>query len=227
MTCFIGLVEDGVSYIGADSGVTCGSIKTRAKSPKIFQKSITVDTGTEKHQSLMLLGLAGTVQSQQLIQHRFVAPVWNTTTRTLDQYLVVDFADALRACLKASGNCTVQEGRDVYDSSMLVLLEGRLFCVEFAFGVVESGDAFATIGSGAAIALGAMAVLHTVPPRERIDAALRAACAYATGCDLPLYQLQYPAVPDPSMPARSKTNGEGEGEGVGVKSSVSLVSSPV
>lgn len=163
MTCIVGIAENGIVYLGGDSAISTeeGAVFV-AKKPKVF------------HIGEMVIGCAGGVRTDQLVQFKFNPP---PVTEPLEQYMVVDFMDALKAVFKED------KGKDdnlMEDSVLLVGVRGRLFLVTGSFQASEMTCGYDANGSAGEIARGS---LHTtqrlnMSPQERLYMALDAASSH-------------------------------------------------
>ena len=119
----------------------------------------------------------------------------------IHQYMVVDFIDAVRECLKAGGYAS-KEKETEQGGTFLVGYSGHLFTVDSDYQVGIPEDGFAAVGSGQDIALGALfATQGQDDPRERVLTALRAAERFNAGVRGPFHVLSEskspPAKPPP------------------------------
>lgn len=167
MTCIVGLVQDGKVWIGGDSAGVAGLSLTLRADAKVFRNGP------------FIMGFTTSFRMGQLLAHAFTPP-----KRHLDQdvytYMVTDFVNATRDCLKAGGYAEKQsEGER--GGTFLVAYEGRLFKVDSDYQVGEAIDAYDACGCGQEIAVGAMYATPHLEPEKRILLALEAAERFSAG----------------------------------------------
>jgi hypothetical protein len=168
VTCIVGVIgDDGCVHVGGDSAGVSGWDLTIRSDRKVFAKDGFV------------FGFTSSFRMGQVLRHSFTPPKRHPDT-PLDQYMVTEFIDAVRACLKAAGfakvNNQVESG-----GTFIVGHAGRLFCVEDDFQVAEAAGRYMACGCGAAVAHGALFASAAANPVDRIFTALRAAEAHSAG----------------------------------------------
>lgn len=166
MTCVIGLVHRKRIYMGADAAATGSRFIRTTNLPKIFRNGP------------CLIGYCGSFRMGQVLEHCLKIPTKRNSQST-DTYMVTRFIDAVRTEFKTQGVTSVEQSREK-GGQFLVGYAGRLFSINSDFHVGDMSDGFDCIGSGAAVALGAMKALEGVPPRERIQRSLEIASYYVT-----------------------------------------------
>lgn len=161
MTCIVGLVEDGVTYLGGDSsasdGATVGAIATR----KVFR------TGE------YLVGWCGSFRFAQIIQ--YMTGLTEPHGRDIDAFMAVEFAEEIQETLRAN-KFDIRKN----ESDVLVGLRGRLYKLQTDFSIIRVRKGYDVIGSGTDVALGALHALspYDIPPKDRVMGALRAAAEH-------------------------------------------------
>ncbi len=171
MTCIAGLLDKGKVYIGADSaGVSGFSLRVRADQ-KVFVKDD------------FIMGFTTSFRMGQLLRYNLqVSPC----PKSLDifEYMVTSFVEAVRKCFKGGG---FAEKKDEAEKAgtFLVGYQGRLFCVESDYQIVENLLPFTAIGCGDDIALGALFANEHLEPEKRILQALEAAEQFSSGVRRP------------------------------------------
>lgn len=162
MTCIVGLVCEGVVWIGADSlttnpyGIT--AINTY---PKLFRSGD------------FLIACTGSQRIGEIMQHVFEPPACET--RNISQYMVRDFVATMQECMdKANAKEEFKES----ESAFLVGFKGRLFCVKCKYGVEEPTCGYEALGSGGEVALGVLWATRETPPMSRVELALEASAAH-------------------------------------------------
>lgn len=167
MTCIIGLVESGVVYIGADSGLVCGNEVRVYAHPKVFRVGE------------FLIGYCGSVRESQVLRfHLYVEP--RAAIQPKLEYMVTTFVEAVRTCLKDYGVSRIENNVES-GGYFLVGYQGHLYFFATDMQVSEYADGFHAIGSGAYYALGAMQVLKDLSPRCRIQRALESSAYFCSG----------------------------------------------
>lgn len=186
MTCIVGVqTKDGV-WIGGDSaGVSGWTLEIRAD-PKVFRVGE------------FLIGIAGCFRMGNLLRYAFEPPPLGEGVEGNDlvRYMVAEFVPALRAVLEAGGQRKKEsEVETMDDGSFLVGVRGRLFEVCSDFQVGQNRTGYYALGSGCAVALGALHATTdviwlspppTLRPADRVVlAALEAAQAHNIGVRAP------------------------------------------
>jgi len=183
MTCIVGLEQDGIIYVGADSaGVDeyTLSICSRADE-KVFLS----DDGS------YIVGFSGSFRIGQLIRYAMSPP-----SQKVDQddmsYIVTDFIDALRTMQKDKGSMKKENELEEHSSSFILGFNGKLYVIESDFSVGRPLENYASVGCGSSIAMGAMYATQHAPysPEDRIKCALSAAAAYNAGVRPPFHVLK-------------------------------------
>jgi ATP-dependent protease HslVU (ClpYQ) peptidase subunit len=161
------VVDDGVVYVGGDSAGVNGSSLTVRADEKVFLNGSAV------------MGFTSSFRMGQLLRYAFEPPP-RLPTKPLKQYMVTDFVDAVRECLKEGGYAREQSGEES-GGDFLVGIEGRLFAVYSDYQVAEAADGYLTVGCGHAVAEGAMYASRDKKPKERVLLALQAAERHNSG----------------------------------------------
>ena len=116
MTCIVGLVHEGVVYIGGDrAGVAGLSLVVRADE-KVFRNGD------------FLMGFTTSFRMGQLLRYKLDPPRRHPDDRVA-KYMVVDFINAVRECLKAGGWAS-KEKEIEQGGTFLVGYSGHLFTVQ-------------------------------------------------------------------------------------------------
>lgn len=175
MTVIVGLAHEGSVTIGGDSAGISGLSLTVRADTKVF------------HNGAYLFGFTGSFRMGQLIHHALTPP---EPKRPLEKFMSTTFIDALRACLKEGGWARRESDREE-GGTFLVGVAGRLFTVESDYQVGYTTDGYAAVGAGDEIALGALyATAGTqLPPRKRVQLALKASERFSAGVRAPFVIL--------------------------------------
>jgi ATP-dependent protease HslVU (ClpYQ) peptidase subunit len=164
MTCVIGLVHRKRVYMAADSAAAGNRFIRTTNLPKIFRKGP------------CLIGYCGSFRMGQVLEHHLQIPD-HIDDESVDSYMVNRFIESVRTALKTQGVASVEQNKEK-GGQFLVGYRGRLFSINNDFHVGDMLDGFDCIGSGAAVALGAMKALEDLPPRQRLEQSLEIASYY-------------------------------------------------
>jgi ATP-dependent protease HslVU (ClpYQ) peptidase subunit len=189
MTCIVGLVHDGKVLIGGDSAGVGGYDLTVRGDQKVWAKDG------------WAFGFTSSFRMGQLLRYSLHPPKRHPDT-DLMQYMVTEFIDAVRKCLKDGGYATVKDGGE-QAGCFLVGHSGRLFRVDSDYQVGESAAAYDAVGCGDSFAKGALfanarikakdpaptqsAIAQMLDPRSRVLNALEAAEAMSAGVRGPFH----------------------------------------
>lgn len=171
MTCIVGVVHDGKTYVGGDSAGVAGLDLQVRKDPKVFRNGDFV------------IGFTSSFRMGQLLAHAFTPPKRHADA-DLYAYMVTDFVNAVRECLK-SGGYAEKSSEAERGGTFLVGIEGRLFKIENDYQVGEAGDGYDACGCGAQVALGALHAMANQEPTKRLKTALEAAERFSAGVRAP------------------------------------------
>ena len=176
MTCIVGLVHEGGVYIGGDSAGVAGLSLTVRADEKVFQNGE------------FLMGFTTSFRMGQLLRYS-LKPPRRYPDDDINQYMVVDFINAVRECLKSGGWASKKEEME-RGGTFLVGYSGHLFTIDSDYQVGQPEDSFAAVGCGEDIALGALfATQGQGDPRDRVLTALRAAERFSAGVRGPFHVL--------------------------------------
>jgi hypothetical protein len=153
--------------MGADSAGVGGYAIERRKDSKVFINGE------------FLIGFTSSFRMGQLLRFKFTPPKM-TEGQDVYEFMVSDFVEGVRQCLKNGGYSKVSSNEET-GGTFLVGYRGRLFTVESDFQVGEVFGDFASVGCGQDIALGSMFSTKSLPQSERIMMALQAAEDYSAG----------------------------------------------
>ncbi|MED1954869.1 hypothetical protein [Brevibacillus centrosporus] len=167
MTCIVGLVHDGKVCMGGDSaGVGGYDLAIRADEKVFINEEF-------------IMGFTSSFRMGQLLRYRFKPPYHRPDVSDYE-YLVTDFIDEVRSCLKNGGYARTDNGEESA-GTFLVGYRGKLYTVEGDYQVGIPADGYAAVGCGDQIAHGALYATNGSPPTERIKIALEAAERYSAG----------------------------------------------
>ena len=171
MTCIIGVVNDGKVYIGGDSAATAGLSLILRADEKVFIND------------RFVMGFTTSFRMGQILRYKFSPPKPHKN-EDLMEYMVTDFIDALRSCLKSAGYAQ-KNNEEESGGTFLVGVGGRLFSVEDDYQVGETMCGYHAVGCGHDLAKGALHVTPKADPKPRILAALEAAAFHSAGVSGP------------------------------------------
>ncbi|MEV2222645.1 hypothetical protein AB0E01_22535 [Nocardia vinacea] len=179
MTCIAALIADGVGYIAGDSLGSNDSTQSVYRNRKVFRRGD------------FLIGCAGSYRLTQILQYGLVVPA-RRSGRSLEDYLYVDFVDAVRAALDDSGLSKVPSG-----CSFLIVAESRIFTFQADLSLLESEDPFEACGSGEDYARATMWTMlnHGIGgPEQILTEAIESASRYVPNVGGPVHHLRMPEV---------------------------------
>jgi hypothetical protein len=173
MTCIVGVCHEGRVLIGADSAGIAGYDRTIRADRKVFKNGEFV------------MGFTSSFRMGQLLAVKLAPPHYHPDVDVW-RYMVGDFVEAARACLRTGGfseiNNAVERG-----GIFLCGFRGRLFKIESDFQVGESVDGFDAAGCGESYALGSLAETDGWALHDRVLHALSAAERFSAGVKGPFH----------------------------------------
>jgi ATP-dependent protease HslVU (ClpYQ) peptidase subunit len=176
MTCIVGLLDKGDIYIGGDSAGVAGYSLSVRSDHKVFIRDE------------FIMGFTSSFRMGQLLRYRLYLPKIGKD-RDIFDFMVTDFIDAVRECLKKGGYAR-KEHEVESGGCFIVGYRSRIFIIDSDFQVGENNYDYAAVGCGEDIALGAMYANQKRPPRERITQALSAAEQFSAGVRRPFTILK-------------------------------------
>jgi ATP-dependent protease HslVU (ClpYQ) peptidase subunit len=175
MTCIVGIVDNGVVWMGADS--CAGSTGTYDHYP-IKEPKLLYCAGKPIADSV-LGGYTGSFRFGQLLAHHLSMPTERDTTADALGYLVGTFLRSVCKTLRDNKYLQLKDGvESVPDGSkFLFASHGRLWVMQSDFSVIESLHGEAAVGCGMAYALGSLHATrkYEVTASTRVLQALQAA----------------------------------------------------
>lgn len=172
MTCIVGLRDAGQIWIGGDSASVADHTISVWADGKVFRRGS------------YLIGFSTSFRMGQLLEHRLAVP--EPPVDDLTAFMVTEFAECVRDCLRAGGFARADAGAET-GGHFLVGVRDRLFHVGGDYQVAEYESGFAAIGSGEDFALGSLHSTRGRPPLERVLAALEAAERFAWAVRRPFH----------------------------------------
>lgn len=183
MTCIVGLVHDGIAYIGADSLGSNGYTGTIRKDKKVFHlkdinNAIIGYTSSFRMGQLLMYG-TGLIDPRDLHEH------------SIDhKYLVTKFIPNVIKLFEEGGYAQNKNGEKM-GGEFLFAYKNKLYKIESDFQVSEGLYNYDACGCGEQFALGS---IHSTKgliedPITRIHMALKAASEFCVGVAPPYYIL--------------------------------------
>ena len=166
MTCIVGLVVEGIVYIGGDSAGVSGLNLNVRKDSKVFKNGN------------FLIGYTSSFRMGQILRYKFSPPNYYSD-KEVYEYMVAVFVEEIRKCFKNYGYATVQNNQES-GGAFLVGFKNRLFRIESDYQVCENVLPFDAVGCGAEFARGSL-YTSTDKPKNRILKALQAAQEFSAG----------------------------------------------
>lgn len=176
MTCIVGIVSNGTVTIAGDSAASDKKSVTIRADSKVF-----INDG-------FLIGFTSSFRMGQLLRYKFIPPNRPKDPALLERYMVSDFIDAVRTCLKDGGYASKVNDEEI-GGIFLVGVDGRLFKIESDYQVSEMADRYDACGSGQSVALGSLFSTVGQPVDARIKTALDAASKFSIGVSAPYLSL--------------------------------------
>jgi ATP-dependent protease HslVU (ClpYQ) peptidase subunit len=159
MSCVIGLIQNGKSYMGCDGlATTCdGEIR-----PIVANKIII--------NGPFVIGYTGNIRSGQLMK-----PYYFKVPKTIE-----DLPDAIRKQLIDKGCISFSEEKtESTQSNFLIIFKNKLYEILIDFQLNEISGDFSAIGAGSSYAFGSLfSTKKMKDPKERILMGLQAAKEY-------------------------------------------------
>lgn len=179
MTCIVGLVHEGVTYIGGDSLGSNGYSKVVRKDPKVFHikdiKNAVIGYTSSFRMGQILMYGTGFIDSRDTYEKEIN-----------HQYLVTKFIPNVIKQFEDGGYSKTNSG-EKKGGVFLFAYKDNLYKIESDFQVGQSAFNYDACGSGGEFALGS---LHSTAgeiqdPVTRIHKALQAASEFSCGVSAP------------------------------------------
>lgn len=169
MTCIVAAVEnDGTIFMGGDSaGVGAYYNMIAQVEPKVFRNGE------------YLMGYTTSFRMGQILEYKFKPPAI-PDDKSLTEFMVTDFIDALRECFKDAGWVQIKDNREG-GGTFLVGCRGHVFIIADEFNVLRMIGDISAVGCGGDFALGALHATEGRPAYERVKIALEAAQRLSAG----------------------------------------------
>ncbi len=173
MTCIVGMTHKGKVYIGGDSAGTGGYDQTLRVDKKVFTNG------------KYIMGFTTSYRMGQLLMCKLDPPKWRKEEE-LYTFMVNDFIDSVRRCLKLGGWAYKKEEVE-RGGTFLVGYKERLFKIDSDYQVGESILPYDACGCGESYALGSLYSSRLKDPRGKITQALKCAEHFSAGVGGPFH----------------------------------------
>ncbi len=167
--------------MGGDSAAVSGWDTRRPRSPKVFRSGP------------FLYGFTSSFRMGQILEHE-LAPRPREKKTSARAYLCGPWIEDVRTCLKQHGYTKIDNNQET-GGHFLLGYAGQIFEVYDDFQVADYAEPYATCGSGAAHALGALQVLvhMKLPDATIVRRALQVAEQFNVGVRGPFVIRRLPA----------------------------------
>lgn len=179
MTCIVGVAVPGKGVVlGGDSCGSNGHGRIIVKEPKVFLKNAN-----------LAIGYTTSFSFGQLLKHSLQIPKRQHTRQDEEEWLHIDFVNAVRECLKTGGYLRTSDGREEGGQALLAYKD-RLFSLQSDHALLEHANGYAAVGSGEMSALGALYATDKLKGRARVEIALAAAAEHVVTVAPPFHYVQ-------------------------------------
>lgn len=181
MTCIVGLVHDGVTYIGGDSLGSNGYTKVVREDKKVFKLKDTKNA---------VLGFTSSYRMGQLLMYAHGLIDGRDEPNINHEYLVTKFIPNVTRLFENGGFSKNNSG-EKYGGTFLLGYKDKLFEISDDYQVGISNNNYNACGSGANFALGSLYSTEgtELTPQQRIVKALQAAQEFSVSVQAPFYIL--------------------------------------
>ena len=176
MTCIVGVVSDGVVYIGGDSCASNGYSWVTAGNSKVFKVNN------------FLIGCTSSFRMIDLLRYnlRLTRPHPEDSD---DKFMRLAFVEDVRDCLKTGGLAKKEFDRET-GGNFLVGYKRKLYEVQVDYSVLNCPDWGSSVGSGESAARGSLWTTRDITdPQKRVLMALESAEAVVPSVRGPMIVL--------------------------------------
>lgn len=179
MTCIVGLVHEGITYIGGDSLGSNTYTKTVRQDKKVFKLKDTDNA---------VLGFTSSYRMGQLLMYASGLIDKRDEPNIDHEYLVTKFIPNVINLFENGGFSRNRSG-EKEGGSFLLAYKDSLYSIQSDFQVGQSIKNYDACGSGEEHALGSLYTTEStdLTPQERIFKALEAAQEFGCGVQAPFY----------------------------------------
>ena len=172
MTCIVGLLYKKCVYLGGDSAGVSGLDLTVRADQKVFKNKG------------FIFGFTSSFRMGQLLRYKLEIPPppVSQTSEAVYRYMVTEFIDSVRTCLKDGGCAKNDKSGGEIGGVFLVGYQNRLFSIDSDYQVGIPSAGYDAVGCGDAYALGSLfSSQKEKNAQKRIKLALEAAAHLSGG----------------------------------------------
>lgn len=181
MTCIVGFIEKGTTWMGGDSLGSNGFNGSVNKHPKVFHS---------KDNKEIIMGYTSSFRMGQLLMFgKDLFDELSLVQNKIDyEYMVTKFIPNIQN-LFAKGGYEKVNNSVKSSGEFLLGHKDRLYKVQSNYSVLESSDNYNACGGGEYFAVGALKAMEDIDltPIERIHKALQAASKFCVGVSAPFH----------------------------------------
>ncbi|MCM3387205.1 hypothetical protein M3649_03550 [Ureibacillus chungkukjangi] len=172
MTCIVGLLHNGVTYMGCDSLASNGHFKDIRNDKKMF-----------KPDKRSIIGFTSSYRMGQLLMHE--DNLFDDYTYLSHRYMVRNFIPKVIRLFE-DGKFDINGNNG---GVFLIAHSKKLYRIDTDYQVIESKRNYSSCGCGEEFALGSLYSTEDseLNPQERITKALEAAEQFSVGVQRPFY----------------------------------------
>ena len=178
MTCIAAIKHDGQVFIAGDSAGVAGYGLQLRRDAKVWVKGEFV------------YGFTSSFRMGQLLRYTFKPPTQHAEVDDYE-YMVSDFVEEVRSCMKKGGYARVKENVEE-GGTFIVGYKGEIYIVEDDYQVGMLRDDYMAVGCGQAYAKGVLFALRECDemiPVQKLQVALEAAERHSAGVRGPFIQV--------------------------------------
>ncbi len=179
MTCIAAIKHDGRVFIAGDSAGVAGYSLSVRRDSKVWAKDGFV------------YGFTSSFRMGQLLRFKFKPPTHHAEIGDYE-YMVSDFVEEVRSCMKKGGYAQVKENVEE-GGTFIVGYKGEIYIIEDDYQVGMLHDDYMAVGCGQAYAKGVLFALrecNEMKPVQKLQVALEAAERHSAGVRGPFIQVQ-------------------------------------
>jgi len=186
MTCVVGLVDDGIVYIGGDSAGTTENSMNVYQTDKVFTRPPFIFGGTGSYRGIQLLKYE--LEIPELIGYY-------KQVKDKDDYDTESFmhlvSEVIRKTFKDKGHSIMEANNELHETQTLIGFDGHLYLLDVNFAILEPRKRFIAIGGGSQAALGSLyGTIGLIPdPIDRLLTALEASEEYSNSVRSPYHVM--------------------------------------
>jgi len=184
MTCVVGLIKDGIVYIGGDSAGTTENDMDIYQTDKVFTRPP------------FIFGGAGSYRGIQLLKYELEIPEligYYNQVKDEDNYNPEAFmhlvTEVVRKTFKDKGHTIMEANNELQSTQALIGFDGHLYLLDVNFVILEPKKPFTATGKGLSPALGSLYSTEEVisDPVLRLLKALKSSEYYTPGVKRPFH----------------------------------------